>query len=66
VNIERAIYKRIAPVARKNFSLGVKTIAILPNGDFIVGGGDGTLAKVSIQTMKVKKKTQPSKIFGWP
>lgn len=32
----------------KNFSLGVKSIAILPNCDLIVGGGDGSIAKISI------------------
>ncbi len=47
MNIERAIYKRMAPYG-KNFSLGVKSIGILPNGDFIVGGGDGCIAKISI------------------
>jgi hypothetical protein len=60
VNIERAIYKRMAPYG-KNFSLGVKSMGILPNGDFLVGSGDGTIAKISIQTMKVKKRT---KVWG--
>jgi len=32
----------------KNFPLGVKSIGILPNGDFIIGAGDGTIAKISI------------------
>jgi len=32
----------------KNFPLGVKSISILPNGDLIVGAGDGTIAKISI------------------
>ena len=45
----------------KNFSLGVKSLGILPNGDFLVGAGDGTVAKISIQTMKVKKRT---KVWG--
>ena len=47
VNIERAIYKRMAPYG-KNFSLGVRSLAILPNNDLIVGGGDGTIAKISV------------------
>ena len=47
INIERALYKRMAPWG-KNFSLGVKTLGILPNGDFLVGAGDGTIAKISI------------------
>jgi len=60
VNVERAIYKRMAPVG-KNFTQGVYTMGILPNGDLIIGAGDGTLAKISIQTMKVKKRT---KVWG--
>lgn len=47
INIERAIYKRLGPV-KKLFSLGIGTIGLLPNGDIIVGAGDGTLAKLSI------------------
>lgn len=50
VNLERAIYKRLGPV-KKLFSLGIGTIGLLPNGDIIVGSGDGTVAKLSIQTM---------------
>jgi len=47
INIERAIFKRLGPV-NKLFSLGVQTIGLLPNGDVIVGAGDGTIAKLSI------------------
>jgi len=50
----------MAPVG-KNFTQGVYTMGILPNGDLIIGAGDGTLAKISIQTMKVKKRT---KVWG--
>jgi hypothetical protein len=32
----------------KNFPLGVRSLGILPNCDIIVGGGDGTIAKISI------------------
>jgi len=53
VNLEKAIFKRVGPV-KKLFSLGVVTIALLPNGDIIIGGGDGRLSKISIQTMMVK------------
>jgi hypothetical protein len=48
--LDRAIYKRLAPV-KKLFSLGVVCIGLLPNGDIIVGAGDGCIAKISIQTM---------------
>jgi len=47
VDIERAIYKRMAPYG-KNFALGVRSLAILPNGDFLAGAGDGVIAKISI------------------
>ena len=50
----------MAPVG-KNFTQGVYTMGILPNGDLIIGAGDGALAKISIQTMKVKKRT---KVWG--
>ncbi len=60
VNIERAIYKRMAPVG-KLFQMGIKALGLLPNGDLIVGTGFGTIAKISIQTMKVKKRC---KIWG--
>lgn len=55
VSIERAIYKRLGPVS-KLFSLGIGTLGLLPNGDIIVGAGDGTIAKLSIQTMQVIAK----------
>lgn len=38
------------------FSLGIGTIGLLPNGDVIVGAGDGTIAKLSIQSMDVVAK----------
>ena len=52
INIERAIFKRLGPI-KKLFSMGVGTLGILPNGDIIVGSGDGNIAKLSIQTMNV-------------
>eukprot|EP01017_Pseudomicrothorax_dubius_P022597 TRINITY_DN24442_c0_g1_i2.p1 TRINITY_DN24442_c0_g1~~TRINITY_DN24442_c0_g1_i2.p1 ORF type:complete len:630 (+),score=166.17 TRINITY_DN24442_c0_g1_i2:175-2064(+) len=51
--LERAIYKRVGPV-KKLFSLGVNTLGLLPNGDIIVGAGDGELAKLNIQNMMIK------------
>ena len=53
IDVERAIYKRVGPV-KNLFGQGVNTLALLPNGDIVVGSGDGKLAKVSIQTMQVK------------
>jgi len=54
IQLEKAIFKRVGPV-KTLFSQGINTIALLPNGDILVGAGDGKLAKVSIQTMQVKK-----------
>jgi len=38
------------------FSLGIGAIGLLPNGDIIVGSGDGTIAKLSIQDMTILSK----------
>ena len=47
VNIQRAIFKRLGPV-KKLFFQGIGCIGLLPNGDIIIGAGDGALAKISI------------------
>ena len=54
INLDRAIFKRVGPVKRL-FALGINTIGLLPNGDIIIGSGDGSLAKISIQDMQIKK-----------
>lgn len=38
---------------KKLFSLGITTIHLLPNGDIILGAGDGKLGKISIQNMQM-------------
>lgn len=57
VNIEKAIYKRVGPVKRL-FSLGVSIVRVLPNGDLIVGTGEGKLARLSIQNMNIQSETE--------
>ena len=57
VNIEKAIYKRVGPVKRL-FSLGITAMRILPNGDLLVGTGEGKLARISIQNMQLLKETE--------
>jgi len=57
VSIENAIFKRVGPV-KGLFSLGVTVISLLPNGDIVVGSGDGKIAKISIQTMQIKASAQ--------
>ena len=52
INIDKAIYKRVGPV-KKLFSLGINCIRILPNGDLVIGSGEGKLGRISIQTIGV-------------
>lgn len=53
IDLDKAIFKRVAPCYNL-FSLGVKSIHTLPNKDLLIGAGDGTLAKISIQNMMIK------------
>ena len=53
VDLINAIYKRIGPIKRL-FSQGVTTLTTLPNGDLIVGTGEGVLAKIGYFDMKIK------------
>lgn len=57
INIERASYKRCGP-PRKLFSQGVQCIALMANGDLLVGTGDGTIAKLGSQNLQVKEQAQ--------
>lgn len=57
INIEKAIYKRVGPVKRL-FSLGVSNLRILPNGDLVVGTGEGKLARISIQNMQLISESE--------
>ena len=57
IDIDKAIFKRVAPCYNL-FSMGVKVIKTLPNKDLVIGAGDGTLAKISIQNMMIKTATQ--------
>ncbi len=52
ISLEKALFKRVGPV-KKLFSLGVLSIAMLLNGDIIVGCGDGTIAKLSNKNMQI-------------
>lgn len=55
--MEKAIYKRVGPI-KKLFSLGINCIRILPNGDLIVGSGEGKLGRISIQTMQLSQQNE--------
>lgn len=43
---------------KKLFSLGITCLKILINGDLIVGTGEGKLARISIQNMKLLKEEE--------
>lgn len=60
VDLQHAIYKRIGPVKRL-FSQGITTISSLPNGDILVGTGEGVVAKIGYFELKIKSE---SKILG--
>lgn len=54
--MKNAIYKRIGPV-KVAFSQGVQIIKKLPNGDLLIGSGEGVIAKICNDSMRVKGKT---------
>merc|ERR1712093_937378 len=56
-NLERALFKRSCP-NKKSFSLGITCSAMLPNGDILVGTGEGTVAKLMAGTMRIKAQCQ--------
>eukprot|EP00357_Protocruzia_adherens_P026776 CAMPEP_0115010388 /NCGR_PEP_ID=MMETSP0216-20121206/23287_1 /TAXON_ID=223996 /ORGANISM="Protocruzia adherens, Strain Boccale" /LENGTH=624 /DNA_ID=CAMNT_0002378595 /DNA_START=28 /DNA_END=1902 /DNA_ORIENTATION=- len=60
ISVERALFKRIGPV-KKLFAQGVTALELLPNGDILIGSGDGTVAKVGCNDMRIKKQ---SKVLG--
>lgn len=53
LSLQKGVFKRLGPV-KKLFSLGVTCIALLLNGDIIVGCGDGTVAKIGNKDMTIK------------
>eukprot|EP00928_Gymnodinium_smaydae_P072566 TRINITY_DN55908_c0_g1_i1.p1 TRINITY_DN55908_c0_g1~~TRINITY_DN55908_c0_g1_i1.p1 ORF type:complete len:618 (-),score=132.88 TRINITY_DN55908_c0_g1_i1:184-2037(-) len=52
VSLENAKFKTQGP--KHAFSLGITCSAPLPDGDLLVGSGDGTIARLGIPGMKVK------------
>jgi WD40 repeat protein len=55
ISLERLLFKRIGP-AKRLFSQGINCINTLPNGDLLVGAGDGLVAKVGGKDMLVKSE----------
>jgi len=56
ISLDRALFRKSAP--KTNFELGITSSCMLPNGDIIVGSGNGTIAKLSAGTLAVKSKCQ--------
>lgn len=57
IHVKSTNFKRIGP-SKCLFAQGVKVVTCLPNDDLIIGAGDGTLAKLSINSMNIKCATQ--------
>lgn len=57
IHVKSTNFKRIGP-SKCLFAQGIKVVATVPNGDLVVGAGDGTLAKLSIADMSIKTATQ--------
>ena len=60
INLNMNLFKRIGP-AKRLFSQGINCLSFLPNGDLLVGGGDGTIAKIDTNKMLVKSE---GKVMG--
>lgn len=60
VDLENALYKQACPTTSLTlFSLGVTCSAMLPDGDLLIGTGDGTIARMEVSpSMKVKLRCQ--------
>jgi WD40 repeat protein len=56
IDTQQALFKRALP--KKCFQLGVTCSALLPNGDILVGTGDGTIAKMTAGSMRIKNQCQ--------
>eukprot|EP00164_Ancoracysta_twista_P002403 GFYU01003183.1.p1 GENE.GFYU01003183.1~~GFYU01003183.1.p1 ORF type:complete len:615 (+),score=173.33 GFYU01003183.1:168-2012(+) len=57
ISLSAKLFKSIGPVKSK-FSLGVKDIQITETGQLLIGAGDGTIAVLSRQGLKIISSTQ--------
>jgi len=62
VALETGLFKHSFP--RKPFSRGVTCSAIMPDGDVLVGTGDGTIARMSIGNAQAPKIKDQSQVLG--
>jgi len=56
VALSSGLFKALMP--KKCFSQGVTCMSLLPSGDLLAGTGDGTIARIACDTMKVKGQCQ--------
>jgi WD40 repeat protein len=56
IALDRALFKRSTP--KQPFSQGITCSALLPDGDMLVGTGDGTIARFEGSSLKVKSQCQ--------
>lgn len=52
VGLPQSIQKRIGPV-KTQFPQGISVCALIPQGDLLVGTGEGVIAKISTSTLRV-------------
>jgi len=62
VSLERGLFKRSMP--KTPFSQGITCSALLPNGDMLVGTGDGTIARLDGESGSLKIKCQCQVLGG--
>mmetsp|Transcript_40690 Transcript_40690/g.75729 ORF Transcript_40690/g.75729 Transcript_40690/m.75729 type:complete len:622 (-) Transcript_40690:107-1972(-) len=60
VELSHALFKQYTPRGGpgKAFALGITTSAMLPDGDIIIGTGNGTLARICAESLRVKQQCQ--------
>mmetsp|Transcript_50806 Transcript_50806/g.114214 ORF Transcript_50806/g.114214 Transcript_50806/m.114214 type:complete len:618 (+) Transcript_50806:103-1956(+) len=54
VQLQGALFRATCP--KKCFSLGITCSALMPDGDILVGTGDGTIARIAEGTMKIRSE----------
>ena len=52
VDVSRRGHRRLGPV-KQQFPLGIVSSCLIPNGDLLVGTGEGVLAKVALSSLRV-------------
>eukprot|EP00960_Hanusia_phi_P067977 766747-Hanusia_phi.AAC.1 len=56
VNLRTKLFKHVGPKTR--LSQGANCINMTPDGDLLVGSGDGTIATLDAETLKMKQSTR--------